>query len=104
MTAHPSFHNLESRSVVGEEVRQDIEAEVRCFIGKNFAAEDEIGAIEATSSLTESGIIDSTGVLELVSFVQDRYNVKVPDEHIVPENFDSLNGMTLYIITLVGAG
>jgi acyl carrier protein len=104
MTAHALFRNLETRSAPGEEVRKDIEAEVRCFIGNNFAAEDEIGAIEVTSSLTESGIIDSTGVLELVAFVQNRYNVTIPDEQIVPENFDSLKGITLYIMALIGVG
>jgi len=83
---------------------KEIETEIRRFLGENFAAEDEIGLIGSMDSLTESGIIDSTGVLELVTYLQDRYTVRIPDDEIVPENFDSLAGITRYIIALRKSG
>ena len=49
------------------------------------------------ASFLEEGIVDSTGVLELVMFVEETYNVTVEDEEIVPENFDSVGQLAAYI-------
>ena len=48
-------------------------------------------------SLMEKGIIDSTGILELVSFLEDRYAVRVEDEELVPENLDSVNNVLRFL-------
>jgi acyl carrier protein len=48
-------------------------------------------------SFLENGIIDSTGVLELVMFLEETYNIKVDDEEIVPDNLDSINNIKKYL-------
>jgi acyl carrier protein len=48
-------------------------------------------------SFLEEGIMDSTGVLELVMFVEETFHVTVEDEEIVPENFDSVSRLAAYI-------
>ena len=59
------------------------------FIVDNFLFGD--GAkLAADTPLFEKGIIDSTGVLELVAFIEDNFNVKVTDEELIQENFSSL--------------
>jgi len=45
----------------------------------------------------EKGIIDSTGVLELLEFIEDRFNIRVEDEEVVPDNLDSLIKLTSFI-------
>lgn len=49
------------------------------------------------TSFLETGIIDSTGVLELISFVQKKYGISVNDEELLPENFDSIARLATYI-------
>jgi len=48
-------------------------------------------------SFLEKGIIDSTGILELVSFVQQTFGITVHDEELLPENFDSVNKIVSYV-------
>ena len=48
-------------------------------------------------SFTERGIVDSTGVLELVAFLEEKFQVKVEDEDLIPANLDSINNLLLYL-------
>jgi len=48
-------------------------------------------------SFSDRGIIDSTGVLELVAFVESQFRIAVQDEEMIPENFDSLSKLTRYV-------
>jgi len=48
-------------------------------------------------SLLEKGIIDSTGVLELVAFIEETYSFKINDEELVPENLDSVKNILQFI-------
>jgi acyl carrier protein len=50
-----------------------------------------------SDSLLDKGIIDSTGVLELVGFLEENYKFSVEDEELVPENLDSLDNLVKYI-------
>ena len=50
-----------------------------------------------SGSLLELGIIDSTGVLELVGFMEEKFDLQVEDEDLVPENLDSVNNLVKYI-------
>jgi len=49
------------------------------------------------ASFLEEGIVDSTGVLELVMFVEETFNIAVEDQEIVPENFDSVGQLAAYV-------
>ena len=67
------------------------------FITTNFLFDEANKNLGETDSLLEGGIIDSTGVLELVAFIEETFGIKVEDEEIVPENLDSINDITFYI-------
>ena len=74
----------------------NIETEIRKFIVENFILEgdDHLGDED---SLLEKGIIDSTGVLELVAFIEETYQFKIQDEELVPENLDSIINISKFI-------
>ena len=69
---------------------------VRNFISENFildAAED----LREEDSLLERGIIDSTGVLELVAFIEEKYGITVEDDELIPENLDTIRDIAEFI-------
>lgn len=75
---------------------QDIITEVRAFLKENFMLDDAV-AIEEGTSFMDNHILDSTGFIELISFIEERYGVAVGDEEMVPENFDSLRNIRGYV-------
>jgi acyl carrier protein len=70
--------------------------ELREFIAKNFLFSDEFSLLD-TDSFLESGIIDSTRVLELILFLEERYQITLADEEIVPENLDSIQSLKIFV-------
>ena len=74
----------------------EIKAEIKEFFEDNFMAEFD-NDFEDDNSFLENGIIDSTGVLELVLFLEENYSFKVADEEITPENLDSFKNLIVYI-------
>jgi len=74
-----------------------IEKQVRQYIADNFLFSDDGYQLSDDASFLEEGIVDSTGVLELVMFVEETFNVRVEDEEIVPDNFDSVSQLAAYI-------
>ena len=71
--------------------------ELRQFVSDNFLFGKTTGAVGDDDSFLEKGIIDSTGVLELVAFLEERYGIKVADRELVPENLDSINNLTRFL-------
>lgn len=78
-----------------EPARTDIEA-MRSFIVQSFllGAGDEL---EDSTPLMEAGILDSTGVVELVSFLEKQFNISIADEEITAENLNSLENMARFV-------
>ncbi|BBO67309.1 acyl carrier protein [Desulfosarcina alkanivorans] len=74
----------------------DVQSKIREFIIENFLFGNANGLKDDTSFL-EEGIIDSTGVLELVTFLEETYEIQVDDEELIPENLDSINNVTAYL-------
>lgn len=72
-----------------------VEQQIRAFITENFFVED--GDLRGEVSLTRSGIIDSTGVMEILLFLEERFGIKVPDDEITPENLDTLDNLVRYV-------
>ena len=72
-------------------------AGIRRFIVDSFLFGDEAGLASDETSLLTEGLIDSTDVLELVAFLESEFEVEVADEEIVPVNFDSVEGLALYV-------
>jgi acyl carrier protein len=77
--------------------QQTIEQDVRQFVISNFLFGEDNGSLTANESFLENGIIDSTGVLELVSFLEQTYSIKVRDEELVPDNLDSLQKVAAFV-------
>jgi acyl carrier protein len=69
---------------------------IRHFIGTNFYVPDP-AALKDDSSFLDLGVIDSTGVLEVVGFLEQEFEVKVDDMEIVPENFDSIANLVRFV-------
>ena len=69
---------------------------MRQFIIENFLFEEDENLKEDTSFL-ENGIIDSTGILELVAFLEETYEITVEDEELIPENLDSIANVVNYL-------
>jgi len=81
----------------GKDMTDTIRDAVKAFVIENFLFGDTSQAIADTDSLIENGIIDSTGVLELVAFIEDRYGITIADADIVPANLDSLERIAAFI-------
>ena len=77
--------------------RMDIGGEIRKFISHNFLLRDGLDSLRDDDSLLEKGIIDSTGVLELVSFIEETFDIRVEDDELIPDNLDSINKLVLYV-------
>lgn len=74
-----------------------IEAKVRQYVlDKLLFGRTEV-VVDGDTSFLESGIIDSTGVLELVAFLEEEFHVKVEDEDLIPANLDSVNAVTRFL-------
>ncbi len=74
-----------------------IAARVRTFIEDNFLFREDKAAIGDGESLLEAGLIDSTGVLELVAFLEQEFAIQMADADIVPENLDSIRAIAAYV-------
>lgn len=74
----------------------DVRAQVREFVTRNFYVADPT-AFDDSVSLIREGIIDSTGVLELVTWVEGAYTISVPDDDLVPTNFDSIDAIVAFV-------
>ena len=78
------------------------EAKIRRFLTDNFPYVDG-ETVDRDQSLVEAGVIDSTGVLQLVSYVEEEFSLQIPLEDLVPENFDSIANVTRYVTAKSGA-
>lgn len=74
----------------------DTRDQVRQFITTNFYLPPE-QKLEDGDSLLDSGLVDSTGVLEIVLFIEEKLGVTVGDQEILPENLDSIDRITGFV-------
>ncbi len=74
----------------------DQKTKIKNFIIENFLFGNANG-LEDNTSFLEEGIIDSTGVLELVTFLEEEFEIQIEDEELIPENLDSINNVTAYL-------
>jgi acyl carrier protein len=71
--------------------------QIRNFILKNFLFSEDDGSLSNTGSLIASGTIDSTGVLELIMFIEETFHIKVAEEEMIPDNLDSVDKIAGYV-------
>ena len=72
-----------------------LQQELKSFIIENYHLDDSQFSYD--QSLVNSGIIDSMGIIEIVSFIEDKYNIIIDDEEINTENFETVNNMVMFI-------
>ena len=76
---------------------------IRHFIEDNFLFREDTDAIGDAESLLDAGLIDSTGILELVAFLESEFGVTIADEDIVPDNLDSIERIDAFVARRQGA-
>ena len=81
-----------------------LKSEIRHFIIENFLYGQDDNDVKDDVSFLEEGLIDSTGVLELVSFIEEKYGISVDDEELVPDNFDSIDKLSVFITSKMNNG
>jgi acyl carrier protein len=75
---------------------KEISTRIGKFISKTFLFDAE-KTVDEKASLLNTGVIDSTGVLELISFIETSYNIKFADDDLVADNFDSIERITRFV-------
>jgi len=78
-----------------------IKEQIRTFVTSNFYVVDP-AALKDEESLLDSGVIDSTGVLEVIAFIEDTFGLTVEDMEMLPENLDSIERITNFVIRKKG--
>jgi len=75
----------------------DIREGIRSFLTENFLLSGNGFTLGDDDSLLDAGIVDSTGVLELILLIEETFGIEVADEEVVPENLDSVNRIAAYV-------
>lgn len=76
---------------------EQAEQTIRQFIIENFLFGDSSLQLGSDESFLDRRIIDSSGILELASFIEQTWQIKVEDSELVPENLDSIGAVVAYI-------
>jgi acyl carrier protein len=74
----------------------DTRQRIREFVTSNFFVQDAVGLTD-TASLLDIGVVDSTGVLEIIAFLESTFGLTVEDDEIVPENLDSIERIAAFV-------
>lgn len=74
-----------------------VQEKIRKFILENYLFTADEAALANDDSFLKKGIIDSTGILELIQFLQDDLGVVVQDSEMIPENLDSVNNVVAFV-------
>jgi acyl carrier protein len=74
-----------------------IKSQIRRFIIDNFHLEKD-SVLKDDDSLLGNGFVDSTGILEVVSFIENNFGFKVEDHEFLPENLDTIDNLSTYIL------
>ena len=75
----------------------EIHRQVREFIADNFLFREDRAELPDNESLLDAGLIDSTGILELVAFLEGAFAIHIADADIVPDNLDSIGSIVAYV-------
>lgn len=73
------------------------EARIREFILSNYLFTSDPSALANDDSFLKKGIIDSTGILEVIQFLSDEFGIDIKDSEMVPENLDSVNNLVAFV-------
>jgi acyl carrier protein len=79
----------------------EIKEKVRTFITESFYVIDEMKLTDE-SSLLEKGVVDSTGILEVISFLEEKFSMQVAEDEMVADNFDSITNIASFVDKKLG--
>ena len=82
----------------------DIKKNLRNYIIENFLFGDTETEFADIDSFMEIGIIDSTGILEIITYIEEKFNIKIEDDELIPENLDSISNIVNFIDRKVKEG
>ena len=82
----------------------DIKKQLRDYIVENFLFGDTGTEFSDRDSFMEKGIIDSTGILEVITYIEENFNIKIEDDELIPENLDSISNIEGFIERKVKEG
>jgi len=74
-----------------------LEAKIRNYILENFLFSDDESALDVNDSFMEQGILDSTGILEVIQFIEEEFSIQVQDDEMIPENLDSVTNLVKFV-------
>jgi acyl carrier protein len=74
-----------------------IKQTIRHYVLENFLFTDDETALQDGASFLAGGIIDSTGVLEIMLFIEDTFAIKLSDDEMLPENLDSIDNLVAFV-------
>jgi len=83
---------------------KDVRGVIREYIRDRFMIGKSAESLKDTDPLLEKGILDSTGVLELVGFLEETFSFSVEDEELVPDNLGSVENIVRYLVRKTGHG
>jgi acyl carrier protein len=76
----------------------EVESEIRKFIIENFLFGDASAAPKSDQQLVQSGLVDSTGILEIVSFLEAKFEIQTADDELAAENFGTVATITRFVL------
>ena len=76
----------------------DIVKKIRNYISDNFMMGGDDSLISDNDSFLDAGILDSTGVIELVTFIEEEFEIEMTDEEIIPDNLDNIKSIESYVL------
>jgi acyl carrier protein len=74
-----------------------MEQEIRAFLADIFFLGEDPASLSGDKSLITAGVIDSTGVLELVGFLEEEYGIRINDDELLPENLDTVENIVNFV-------
>lgn len=74
-----------------------VESKIRQFILENYLFTNDQSALADDDSFLKKGIIDSTGILEVIQFLSDEFGIAVKDDEMIPENLDSVSNLAKFV-------
>ena len=75
----------------------ELHTRIRAYVLENYLFTEDEASLGLDESLLERGIVDSTGMLEIIMFIEDELGVQVADEEMIPENLDSVNRIAKFV-------
>ena len=79
--------------------RAEIQEQVRNFVVENLLLGEEEDGFSDSQSFLDSGLIDSTGILEIIGFLEEQFSITIEDDEMIPENLDSVERIVAFLRT-----